>query len=208
MADNKQAQVQQPAAKKDVAAKKSQDIMQKVQDYAQYLQVIYLERGFEPFKVPVLAVTGIIFCLYFFMYKPIEPKLMELNDQLETQRAIHESLGEYNETKNTIGDFKKKLPMYKDKEDWLNYIIISTAKEMEIELDSLDPQVLKEEGSFAIASRNLETTVEYDIAGRWIEKLENAPVFIRLTNVTMEKVLEDPAYVKLKMTVTTLFLKD
>lgn len=208
MADNKQAQAQQPAVKKDVAAKKSQDIMQKVQDYAQYLQVIYLERGFEPFKVPVLAVTGIIFCLYFFMYKPIEPKLMELNDQLETQRAIHESLGEYNETKNTIGDFKKRLPMYKDKEDWLNYIIISTAKEMEIELDSLDPQVLKEDGSFAVASRNLETTVEYDIAGRWIEKLENAPVFIRLTNVTMEKVQEDPSYVKLKMTVTTLFLKD
>lgn len=208
MADTKQAQAQQSAAKKDAAAKKSQDILQKVQDYVDYLQVIYLEKGFEPFKVPVLVVCGIVFCLYFFLYKPIEPKLMDLNAQLETQKTIHESLGEYNETKNTIGDFKKRLPMYKDKEDWLNYIIISTAKEMEVELEALDPQVLREEGSFAVASRNLETTVEYDIAGRWIEKLENAPVFIRLTNVSMEKDQEDPAYVKLKMTVSTLFLKD
>lgn len=193
-----------------VKKQKSQgeDIGKKIQDYFDYLQVVYAERGFEPFKIPVLVVLGITFSLYFFLYTPIEPKISDLQSKLDTQKTISESLGEYNDAKNTITEYKKKLPMYKDREDWLNYLIISTAKELGIEIESLSPQQITEEGKFAIASRNVETTLMFEDAGKWIEKLENAPVFIRITNASINKIQEDPAYVKLTMSISTVFLKD
>lgn len=98
--------------------------------------------------------------------------------------------------------------MYKDREEWLNYLIISTAKDLEIDIESLAPQKTSESGVFLIASRDVETTIDYDTAGRWIEKLENAPVFLRITGMSMDKLEDDATYVKLRMTISTLFIKD
>lgn len=202
---NNENNIPQKAEKKQ---RQGVDVISKINDFIAYIQVIYSERGFEPFKIPVLVVLGIIFCLYFFVYSKIEPQINVISEQLDTQRTIAEGLDEYNNTKGLITDFKKKLPMYKDKDDWLNYLIISTAKKMDIELESLSPQKINEVGDFAIAFRDVETTVEYDMAGKWIEELENAPVFLRITALSMDRIPENPAYVKLRMTVSTLFLKD
>ena len=133
---------------------------------------------------------------------------MEISSQVETLKLIADSLDDYSKTKGRITDYKKKLPMYKDREEWLNYLIISTAKDLEIDIESLAPQKINDFDAFAIASRDVETTIDYDTAGRWIEKLENAPVFLRITFMSMDKLEDEPTYVKLRMTISTLFIKD
>lgn len=207
MAEKEKEQKPEPG-KKVKKTGGGQDIISKINDYVAYIQIIYAERGFEPFKIPVLVVLGIFFCIYFFVYTKLDPKIMEFSEQLENQKTIAASLGEYNAAKARITEYKKKLPMYKDREEWLNYIIISTAKELEIELESLSPQRMTEQGAFAIASRDVETTLEFDTVGRWVEKLENAPVFIRITDFSIDRIPDAPMYVKLKMSISTLFIKD
>jgi len=197
------------SAKKDVKkTAQAANIINKINDAFAYVQVIYAEKGVEPFKVPVLIVLSIVFCLYFFVYSKIEPQINDITSQIDTFRSIADNLDDYMRAKSSITEFKKKLPMYKDREDWLNYLIISTAKKNNIELESLSPQKISEKGDFAIASRDVETTVEYDVAGMWIAELENAPVFLRITFVSIDRIAENPALVKVKMTVSTLFIKD
>lgn len=185
-----------------------QDMLKKVTDMQESMQAVYAERGFEPFKMPVLVTLGMCCALYFVLYKPLGPKIDDISYQLDTQRTISESLSEYNDTKASIIGYKKKLPMYKDKDDWLNYLIISSAKELGIEIETLQPQKITESGNFAIASRDVETTLDYNTAGYWVEKLENAPVFLRITSFDLSKIQEAPTMVKLKMTVSTMFVKE
>ena len=205
MADKEQEAVK-PAKKSSSNA--GNNIVNKINDLFTYIQVIYAERGPEPFKVPALIVLSITFCLYFFVYSKIEPEMMAVSSQVETLKLIANSLEEYNSIKASITEHKRKLPMYKDREEWLNYLIISTAKDLEIDIESLAPQKITESGVFIIASRDVETTLDYDTAGHWIEKLENAPVFLKITAMSMDKLEDDPTLIKLRMTISTLFIKD
>jgi len=172
------------------------------------LEVIYVEKGFEPFKIPVLVTAGICFALYYFIYKPIAPKISEVQAQFDLQQAISENINEYKDIKSMIATYKKKLPMYKDKDNWLSYLIMTTSKNLNIQIESISPQKIEEQGNVAVASRSVETTLDYDTAGKWIAALENSEVIVRITSFKMEKIPTEPSLLKLSMDISTVFLKE
>lgn len=168
---------------------------------------IYDEKGFEPFKRPLLYATPVILILYFIIYSPTIDKLEKKNREFRNIDAIDEYYDDYTNIKLRVKGFRRALPAFKDKDDWLNYILSSTAKTHDITFNSVSSQKEMALSGYVVVSMDVSFSSTYDKIGRWISNMENSPIFLRLTDFTMVKDSTNIGKVKVTLTLSTVFAK-
>jgi Tfp pilus assembly protein PilO len=168
---------------------------------------VYLEKGMEPFKKPVLFAAVIIFFLYFAVYSPSTSKIKNKKSELMTLESIAKYYEEYKNNKTRINYHHGKMPSIKDKDEWLKYLITTTSNKHGVFFDSLSIQSETEVGEYVVASREISATATYEKMGKWIAEIENSLVFIKITDLNFKKDTGTIGNIKLSFKVVTIFPK-
>ncbi len=176
-------------------------------DMMESVVAIHAEKGIEPFKKPLLYALPIVLGLYFFVYSPTTDKLNNKTIELENIEFIAEFFEEYSNAKLRISSLQSQLPATKDKADWLNYILTSNAKEHAIDIDGITAQKEVAISDYYIVSRTVSITTTYSKLGKWICDMENSPIFLKITDFNLKKDPVKRGYVKVKLTLSTVFAK-
>jgi type II secretory pathway component PulM len=178
-----------------------------VVDAADNMFVIYAEKGIEPFKKPLIISGAILLAIYVAIYNPLSGRIRAASARLNSTRAISQGAGEYQDAKKRLMNFQTKLPLLKDKDDWLSYLLLSTSKVHGISFDALSAQKEESNGSFLLVSRNVEFVTAYDTLGKWLADIESSPISLKIVSLTAARDEENPLNVKVSMKLSTIFMK-
>lgn len=175
---------------------------------ADEMSIIYAEKGITPFKKPLVVAVPTLLILYLGVYSPMGDKLKSASSDIKRLEVVAQNFGDYSESKSQLAAYQSRLPLVKDKEEWLNYLLTSTGKKCGISFDGISAQTESEAGSFLVVSRKVTVVTTYENIGRWIAEIENSPIFLRINSFTCEKDRPNPGKVKVEFTLSTIFPKN
>lgn len=186
-------------------------ILQKIESFFKDMYgnvlMIYAEKGFEPFKKPLMIAGPSLLVLYVAVYSPLTSKVQTSRSQAESMKVVAQYAGEYEDAKTRLTAYQRRLPFIKDKDEWLNYVITNTARAYGISFDSLSAQKETEVGNYLVVSREVMVTTTYANLGRWISEIENSKILLRVTELTIRRSPENPGTIKVSFTLSTVFSK-
>lgn len=167
---------------------------------------IYLERGFAPFQKPLIFAGGVFLIIYFGLYLPSFSKLKAVKNDWDNINSVVPYYDSYIRYKKEISNYKKMLPNYKDKDEWLDYIIRNTAKNNSIVPETITAQREVElGGGLIVANKEVTVTASYHDIGKWIADIENAPIFLTISDFNLRK--SDNFMVRVQFKLVTIFIK-
>ena len=176
-----------------------------LKDMLDNIRMIYAEKGIEPFKKPLLFSVPGLLILYGVVYVPLGDKVRTRALELESRQLIASNYTEYEDAKTKLASYQHRLPLIKDKEEWLNYLMTSTAKIYGIAFDSLSAQTENEIGSFLLVTREVSVTTTYDKFGRWMAEIEKSPIVLRVADATIKKEEGRVGFIKATLKLSTIF---
>ncbi|PKM97080.1 MAG: hypothetical protein CVU79_10070, partial [Elusimicrobia bacterium HGW-Elusimicrobia-3] len=130
--------------------------------------IIYGEKGIEPFKRPLVIAVPSLLILYAGVYSPISGKLSRTVRGIDNMTVVSNYAEEYEGVKARVSGLHRRLPLLKDKDDWLSYIINSSAKSAGVSVESQSAQRETEIGSYLVVSREVSTVTTYHKVGKWL----------------------------------------
>ena len=167
--------------------------------------MIYAEKGIAPFKKPLLFSLPALLILYGAVYSPLGVKVKTRTAAIENRRIIAAHYADYADAKTRLAAYQRRLPLLKDKEEWLNYLMTSTAKNYGISFDSLSAQTETEIGNFLLVSREADITTTYSNFGKWIAEIERSPITLKVAEANIRKDAGRVGFIKVTMKLSTLF---
>jgi len=176
-----------------------------VRGMADDILMIYAEKGIEPFKKPLLLSIPALLVLYNFVYIPLGDRIRARKSALEQVRLIAAHYEDYSNARTRLAGYKRRLPLIKDKDEWLNYVLTATAKVHGIDFYSLSSQTEIQAGNFLLVARTVTVTITYTKLGKWIADIENSPIFLKVAEVTIVKDPAQTGMLKVTMTISTMF---
>jgi len=174
-------------------------------EMADSIMVIYGEKGIEPFKRPLLIALPSLLCLYALVYSPTSGKLSRSIADQKNMKVVAQFAGDYENAKTKMSGYQRRLPLLKDKDDWLNYLITTSAKSVGVSVDSLGAQRETEVGNYILVSREVSATTTYTLFGKWLAEIENSPIFLRVTEMNLHRDENTRGAVKVSFTLSTVF---
>ena len=180
-------------------------IQSAVKEMADSILIIYGEKGFAPFKTPLIIAVPSLLVLYLLVYNPISDKLRRYKAEAQNMTVVARYAGDYEAAKTKMSAYQRKLPLVKDKDDWLNYLITNTARNAGVSVDSLGAQRESEVGNYLVVSRVVTATTNYGVFGTWLAEIENSPIFLRITEMSMQRDENTRGAVKVTFTLSTVF---
>jgi Tfp pilus assembly protein PilO len=179
-----------------------------LRDMSENVAMIYAEKGMAPFKKPLLVSLVILLGVYNFAYSPMRARIEARSAELDKWRIIEAHYSEYESASDRMRAYQARLPNLKDKEEWLNVIMYSTAKTYGITPDSLAAQTEIKAGNFLLVSRDVSLTTTYAQFGRWLADVENSPILLRVADVKIAKVDGQSGYVRVNLRLSTIYPKN
>jgi len=176
-----------------------------VKDMADSILIIYGEKGITPFKKPLMIAGPSLLILYFMVYSPISEKLRRSKIDVQNMTVVAQFAGDYEAAKLRLSGFQRRLPLLKDKDDWLNYLITTTARNAGASVDSLGAQRENEVGNYLMVSREVTATTSFGVFGKWMAEIENSPIFLRITEMRISRDENNHGAVKISFTLSTIF---
>ncbi len=174
-------------------------------DMADNVMIIYGEKGIEPFKKPLMIALPTLLVLYAGVYSPLGSKLSAAKTKLEVLTVVAQYASDYQDAKTRLSAYQRRLPLLKDKDEWLNYIITSTARSYGISFDGVSGQKESEIGNFLVVSREVTVTTTYAKLGKWLAEIENSPIFLRVIELDARRDANNPGTVKVTFRLATVF---
>ena len=176
-----------------------------VKEMTDTIMVIYGEKGLEPFKRPLMIALPSLLCLYALVYSPISSKLGRSILEQRNMKVVAQYAGDYENAKTKMSGYQRRLPLLKDKDDWLNYLITNSAKNAGVSVDSLGVQRETEVGNYILVSREVSATTTYGVFGKWLAEIENSPIFLRVTEMNLHRDENSRGSIKVSFTLSTVF---
>lgn len=176
-----------------------------VKEMTDSIIVIYAEKGIAPFKRPLGVALPTLLVLYSMVYSPISAKLKRSIGEERNMKVVAQYAGDYENAKTKLAGYQRRLPLLKDKDDWINYLITTTAKEAGASVDSLGAQRETEVGNYLLVSREVTATTTYGVFGKWLAAIENSPIFLRVTEMNLHRDENTRGSVKVTFTLSTVF---
>lgn len=173
-------------------------------DMLDNIMLIYGEKGIEPFRKPLTIALPTLLVIYAAVYAPIGKKLSNSNTRLKNLEVVALHAEEYVNAKSALTVYQRRLPLSKDKDEWLNYIITSTAKAYGISFDGVSAQKESEMGGFLVVSREVTVATTYDKLGRWIAEIENSKIFLKVVELNIRRDDNAPGTVKASFRLSTV----
>lgn len=174
-------------------------------DMMDSIVVIYGEKGIEPFKRPLMIALPSLLCLYALVYSPLSDKLKRAAGEERNMKVVAQYAGDYENAKTKLSGYQRRLPLIKDKDDWLNYLITTSAKNAGVSVDSLGAQRETEVGNYILVSREVSATTNYGLFGKWLAEIENSPIFLRVTEMSLHRDENNRGSIKVSFTLSTVF---
>jgi Tfp pilus assembly protein PilO len=177
-----------------------------LKDMADDIGMIYAEKGMEPFKKPLLISLVIILCVYAFAYSPLRTRVAARSVELDKWRFIEANYSQYESAQARLRAFQGRLPLLKDKEDWLNLILNSTAKTAGVVFDRITTQTEVKAGNFLVVSIDVSMTTTYMKLGRWLADIEKNPMLLRVADARIARVEGQASFnVRADLKLSTIF---
>ncbi|MDT8286827.1 MAG: hypothetical protein RQ748_06935 [Elusimicrobiales bacterium] len=170
--------------------------------------VIYSEKGMIPFKKPLLIATPVILLLYSAVYGPSSEKYATKKMELAHLESVSVHYSGYNEMLARKSELRRKMPLAKDKGEWLSYILTSTSKKHDISFDSLMAQEEQKAGPLILVSRGASVTSTYEKIGKWLAEVENSKIFLKITDLQITRRSAAPGMVKVTIKLAAVFPVD
>lgn len=174
-------------------------------DMTDNVLIIYADKGLEPFKKPLLFALPVLLVVYTAVYSPLGGRLKSRTQELEKLKLISMHAADYQAAKDSYARYQRKLPLLKDKDEWLNYVMTSTAKSQGIVIDSLSSQAEAEVGNFLMVSREATVTTTYPKLGKWVAEMENSPILLKVSEMDLRKDPLTGGVVKVTIKLATIF---
>lgn len=178
-----------------------------LRDMLDDVRMIYAEKGIKPFTKPMGLSAAVLLALYSAVYVPLGARVGSRADQLASRRVIASRYSEYDDAKTQLIAYQRRLPLLRDKEDWLNSQLTSTARNCGISFDSQSIQTETEIGSFLLVSREVTITTTYSSFGKWIAELERTPMTLKVAAANIRKDTGRIGFIKVSMKLSTIFPK-
>ncbi|MBI4351904.1 MAG: hypothetical protein HY550_10720 [Elusimicrobia bacterium] len=176
-----------------------------VKEMADSMIVIYAEKGIEPFKKPLMIALPALLCLYALVYTPTSAKLRRSVAEERNMKVVAQFAGDYENAKLRLSGYQRRLPLLKDKDDWINYLVTTTARDAGVSIDSLGAQRESEVGNYLLVSREVTASTTYGVFGKWLAGIENSPIFLRVTELTLSRDVNTRGSIKVTFTLSTVF---
>ncbi len=189
------------------AADAAEKIRSYFRDMVSDILIIYGEKGITPFKKPLMIAVPSLLVLYAGVYSPLSSTLSRTQRRIEGMKAVALYADDYNDAKTRLMAMQRKLPLLKDKADWLSYLINDSARKVGVSIDSQGAQNETEVGAYVVASRPVSATTTYAQFGKWLADMENSPIFVHLTDLSINRDDSRPGTVKVSFTIATVFPK-
>ncbi len=173
-------------------------------DMSGNIMMIYAEKGIEPFRKPLTITLPTLLVIYAAVYAPIGKRLSSSATRVTNMEVVAQYAEEYSGAKTSLTAFQRRLPLPKDKDEWLNYVITSTAKNYGISIDGVSAQKESETGGFLVVSREVSVSTTYDKLGRWIADIENSKIFLKVVELTARRDDNAPGTVKVTFRLSTV----
>lgn len=185
----------------------AQKLLSFFKDMLDNIRMIYSEKGIEPFKKPLVVAVPTLIILYAAVYSPLSGKLAASKTHLQSLEIIAQHAGEYEDAKTRLSALQRRLPLIKDKDEWLNFLITNSARAYGISFEGMGAQRENEVGNFVMVSRDVSVTTNYATLGKWIADIENSPILVRITDLNMRRDAANPGMVKVNFKLSTIFPK-
>lgn len=166
--------------------------------------MIYGEKGTEPFRRPLIIAGTTLLVIYALVYSPAGRRLESASNRLESMRTVAQYAAVYEDGKARLAAYQRKLPLLKDKDEWLNYIITNSARAYGISFDGISGQKEIEVGNFMVVSREVTVTTTYAKLGKWLAEIENSPIFLRVVDLNVRRDPSAPGIVKVSFRLSTI----
>lgn len=173
-------------------------------DMLDNILLIYGEKGIEPFRKPLIIALPTLLIIYTAVYGPLGRKLDNAAARLRNSETVARYADDYVSGKSQLTAFQRKLPLTKDKDEWLNYIITNTARSYGISFDGVSGQKEIEVGNFLVVSREITVTTTYSKLGKWLAEIENSPIFLRVVELSLRRDEANPRTVKVTFRLSTI----
>ena len=167
--------------------------------------VIYAERGIAPFRKPILLSLPALLALYAAVYSPVAERLSEATVEVSRIAAVEGNYKEYTEAREKLSAYHSRLPMLKDKDEWLSRIITDSAQKAGLSIDSMLSQQDTETDGFVFVSREVTVTADYAAIGAWLAEIENSPILLRVTQLMLKRTDARPGVLQCSCRLATVF---
>lgn len=168
------------------------------------IMLIYGEKGIEPFRKPLIIAIPTLLIIYSAIYSPLGNKLNNAANRIKSVETVAQYSSDYTEAKSRLSGYQRRLPLAKDKDEWLNFIITNTARNYGISFDGVSAQKETEVGSFLVVSREVTVTTTYAKLGKWLAEIENSPIFLRVVELSLRRDEFTPGNIKVTFRLSTI----
>lgn len=188
-----------------------QDLLNKAVSYFRGMWddvlIIYGEKGIAPFKKPLTFALPTLLVLYFGFYGPASNRLRKARNEASNMAVVAQYAEQYESVKHRVGGLQRRLPHVKDKDEWLSFVISNSARKAGVSVDSQSAQRESEVGNYLVVSREVSANTSYHLFGAWLAEIENSPIFLRVTELSLARNDGAPGTVKATFTLSTIFPK-
>ncbi|OIO01121.1 MAG: hypothetical protein AUJ51_08825 [Elusimicrobia bacterium CG1_02_56_21] len=178
-----------------------------VKDMLDNILMIYAEKGITPFKRPLMIAVPSLLGLYALVYSPVSNNFQLAASSEKNMKVVAQFAGDYENAKVRMSGYQRKLPLIKDKDEWLNYLLTSSAKSAGVSVESLSAQEENAIGNYLVVSRDVSASTTYANFGKWLAEIENSRIFLRITKMSLEREKNGLGTVKVSFTLSTVFPK-
>ena len=169
------------------------------------VSAIYYEKGAEPFKKPMGFAAIVLVVVYFFLYSPLQSKKSVRAAEVLKYEVLSRNYQEYSDAKAKRLFYQGKLPLLKDKDEWLAYLITNSAKRCGINVDAMTAQDESSVKEFQMVSRGVTVATSYAKLGVWLADMENSPILLKVTDLSVTKAQDRVGELRVDVKFSTVF---
>lgn len=184
-----------------------EEIKRYIKNTLQDIQAVYSEKGTEPFKKPA-GIAIVLILASFFFYRSSSSGLLDAQDKLKWIESIKDYYNEYVSSKQTIKNYSSNLPAWKEKEEYLSYMLTSIATKNQITFSSVETQKEMPFDRIYYVTKEVRFTTTYEKLIKFLSEIETSELFIEISqiNITKKESTSQLGLVEVDLIVGTIFI--
>ncbi|MBO4707317.1 MAG: hypothetical protein J5594_02000 [Elusimicrobiaceae bacterium] len=167
------------------------------------------DRNFQPFLRPLLILIVIMIAAWF-LHKGTSKQISDMRKKAEAQAAEADNREEFLRNKSKYAKLIEELPSNTQKSLWHASQLISIKERLELPNGALSNgnEVQTTEGVFTISSIPVKGDLTFEQLGRVLEAIENNPVFLRVSDLKVNRKPGELEKLSVTFNTNTVFVQD
>jgi len=172
-----------------------QQIVAQLQDELNTAVAGFKAKGFDYFKKVLAVAAALALVGYFALYRTSTAQLTSVKRQVSVLREVAKYARDYRSLKDQIAVLEDKFPTEAERKDWLFALVLGSAKQSGLSIESISAQKEEERGDMPFVKVSIDVTAKgtYHQIGDWIARLEGAPRFTQIESFVITKFREGGA---------------